>query len=421
MNAPALRGASLAGVSAVSRDGFPVLVASGDDQASIEKGLIDKAKAIAKIAAANAGDVDAKARFPHEAFAALKAERLLGAMIPREFGGQEASVATIAEICSVLAQACASTAMIYAMHQIKVSSLTVHCLDDAWHQSFMRRIAEEQLLLGSATTEGSGVGGDMRSSVCGVVRDGQIFSLEKEGTLISYGAQADAILITARRTPEAPASDQVMAVMTREQYSLERTGVWDTMGMRGTCSDNFTFAGKAPVEQIIATPFAEIAGQSMLPYAHLLWGSVWYGIASDAVARAESFVRSEARKRPGTTPPSALRLAELLALLQRMKSLVVTGIERYERAKQDADELSSIGFVVAMNSVKVVASQSVGEIVNHAFLICGIQGYRNDSPMSLARHMRDALSAPVMINNDRILGNTSNLLAVYKHDASLTR
>ena len=68
-----------------------------------------------------------------------------------------------------------------------------------------------------------------------------------------------------------------------------------------------------------------------------------------------------------------------------------------------------------------MASQGVGEIVNLAFLICGIQGYRNDSPYSLARHMRDALSAPIMINNDRILGNTSNLLAVYKHDASLAR
>lgn len=191
--------------------------------------------------------------------------------------------------------------------------------------------------------------------------------------------------------------------------------------MRGTCSDNFTFAGRAPAEQIIPVPFAEIAAQSMLPNAHLLWASVWYGIAAEAVARAEGFVRSEARKRPGSTPPSALRLAELLARLQQFKALVVAGLDRYERARSDADELSSMGFVVAMNSIKVVASQSVGEIVMQAFLICGIQGYRNDSPASLARLMRDALSAPIMINNDRILGNTSNLLAVYKHDPSLSR
>jgi acyl-CoA dehydrogenase len=390
-------------------------------RAAAEKTMIAAARKIAKIAAEHAADVDARSRFPHEAFEALKRERLLGIMIPAAHGGEQASLPTIAEICAILSQACSSTGMVYAMHQIKVSSLVVHCGDDPWHAGFMEKIAREQLLLASATTEGGGVGGDLRNSVCGVVRDGDDFTLEKEGCLISYGAQADAILITARRTPEAPPSDQVMAVMTRDQYRLERSAVWDTMGMRGTCSDNFTFAGRAPLPQVIPTPFAEIAAQSMLAHAHLLWAAIWYGIASEAVHRCEIFVRTEARKKPGSTPPSALRLAELLAKLQAFKALIVAGLDRYERARGDADELSSMGFVVAMNSVKIAASQSVGELVTQAFLICGIQGYRNDSPLSLARLMRDALSAPIMINNDRILGNTSNLLAVYKHDASLSR
>lgn len=389
--------------------------------AESERALVKKAREIAKIAAAHAEEVDADARFPREAFDALKRERLLGIMIPRELGGEGASVACVSEICSVLAQGCASTGMIYSMHQIKTSSLTEHCLDDEWMRGFMRACADEQLLLASATTEGGGVGGDMRQSICGVERDGDDFALVKEGCLISYGAQADAILITSRRTPDAPASDQVMAVMRADQYRLEKTGAWNTMGMRGTCSDNFTFEGRAPARQIIATPFAEISAQSMLPYAHLLWASVWHGVASDAVARSEAFVRAEARKRPGATPPSALRLAELLTKQQQMKALVVAGIDRYERARSDADELTSIGFGVAMNAIKLSASQGVCEIVQAAFLICGILGYRNDSPYSLARAMRDALSSPIMINNDRILGNVSNLLAVYKHDASLLR
>lgn len=387
-----------------------------------ERALIKKARRIAfEIAAKHAVEVDRDARFPIEAFQALKDERLLGVMIPRSLGGEGASVATVSQICALLAQCCGSTGMIYAMHMIKTSSLTVHCLDSEWHRGFMRRCADEQLLIASATTEGGGVGGDMRVSICGVQRDGEQFNLAKDGCLISYGAQADAILITARRTPDAPASDQVMAVMCRDQYFIEKIAAWDTMGMRGTCSDNFAFSGRAPLEQIIPTAFAEISAQSMLPYAHLLWASVWYGIASDAVARAEAFVRAEARKRPGATPPSAMRLAELLAMHQRLKAVVVAGVDRYERARADEDELSSIGFVVAMNSIKISSSQAVGEIVTAAFLICGILGYRNDSPYGLGRAMRDALSAPIMINNDRILGNVSNLLAVYKHDASLLR
>jgi acyl-CoA dehydrogenase len=34
-----------------------------------------------------------------------------------------------------------------------------------------------------------------------------------------------------------------------------------------------------------------------------------------------------------------------------------------------------------------------------------LSGYRNDSEFSVGRHLRDILSAPLMINNDRILAN----------------
>jgi acyl-CoA dehydrogenase len=52
-------------------------------------------------------------------------------------------------------------------------------------------------------------------------------------------------------------------------------------------------------------------------------------------------------------------------------------------------------------------------------MVCGIMGYKNDTPFSLGRHMRDAMSAPIMINNDRIFGNTSNLLLVHRLDQRL--
>jgi acyl-CoA dehydrogenase len=44
----------------------------------------------------------------------------------------------------------------------------------------------------------------------------------------------------------------------------------------------------------------------------------------------------------------------------------------------------------------------------HAVRACGLSGYRNDSEFSLGRALRDILSAPIMINNDRILGNIAS-------------
>ena len=44
---------------------------------------------------------------------------------------------------------------------------------------------------------------------------------------------------------------------------------------------------------------------------------------------------------------------------------------------------------------------------------CGLSGYRNDGDFSVGRHLRDVLSSPIMINNDRILANiaTASLMS----------
>jgi acyl-CoA dehydrogenase len=379
----------------------------------------DRIAKAAAVAAQHADDVDAKARFPREAMDALKAERLLGVMIPKEFGGEGLSMAQVGEMCAVLAQHCASSAMIFAMHHIKASSLVKHGVGAPWHEAYMREVADKQLLLGSATTEG-GIGGDLRNSICAVEVDGSRMSLTKNATVISYGDDCDAILATCRANPNAASSDQVMVVLRKQDYTLEETAGWDTLGMRGTCSKGYVLRGQGSAEQILPLPFAEIAAQSMLAAAHLLWGSLWFGIANGAMIKAQAFVRNEAKKNPAVLPPGALRLAEAAADLQAMRSVILDGFARYESAERNADDLGSLSFVVAMNTVKVNASQMMNSILQQALLITGIWGYKNDSKFSIGRALRDAMSAPIMISNDRILTNTSSLLLAHRFEPRLT-
>lgn len=371
----------------------------------------------AAVAARYADDVDQKGRFPAEAMQALKDERLMGVQIPVELGGEDTPIAEIAELCSILGQACGSTAMIFAMHHIKLSSLVEHGMGAEWHRGFMRRIADEQLLLGSATTEG-GIGGNLRNSICAIEVEGDICRLEKEATVISYGVQSDAILITSRAHKDAASSDQVMTVFLKDQYTLEKTHGWDTLGMRGTCSEGFLFKGEAPAEQIIPEPFAEIAAHSMLAMAHLLWSALWYGIAVDAVHRAQAFVRAAARKSPGQTPPGALRLAEISGKLQMIKTDIIHGVRQYEEIRRNPESLT-MGFLIAMNNTKLSTSTAIIDIVGQTLLINGIMGFKNDTPFSVGRHLRDAYSAQLQISNERILMNQSTMLLVNKQDMSL--
>jgi acyl-CoA dehydrogenase len=308
--------------------------------------------------------------------------------------------------------------MIYAMHQIQVACIVRHGQQSPWHRRLLERLAGEQLLLASATSE-AGIGGDVRSSICAIEVEGARFRLSKNATVISYGADADAILVTARRTTDSPASDQVIVPVLKDDYRLEQTSTWDTLGMRGTCSNGYWLHASGDVAQILPLPYADISAQTMLPTSHLTWSSLWLGIATDAVARARTFVRAEARKKAGTVPPGALRLAEAVNLLQLMKSNVVAAARQYEAALGSAERLTAMSFAVAMNNLKTGTSQMAVQVVNHAMLICGIAGYRNDSDFSVCRHLRDAHSAALMVNNDRILANTASLLLVLKDDPGL--
>jgi hypothetical protein len=62
--------------------------------------LAARAEKVAAVAAAHAAAVDSDSRVPAEAIDAARAERLLGAAVPRELGGEGASISDIVDVCS---------------------------------------------------------------------------------------------------------------------------------------------------------------------------------------------------------------------------------------------------------------------------------------------------------------------------------
>jgi acyl-CoA dehydrogenase len=158
----------------------------------------------------------------------------------------------------------------------------------------------------------------------------------------------------------------------------------------------------------------------MVPYSHILWSSLWWGIAADAVARAAEFVRAAARRNPGAVPPGALRLAEVSARLQAMRHHWLSLATEFDalgaRGSAGMQELLSIGWALKLNNLKIGASRAAPQIVHDALQIAGLPGYRNDSPYSVGRHYRDVLSASLMISNDRIAGKNASMLLVYKEE-----
>jgi acyl-CoA dehydrogenase len=374
--------------------------------------FVQRTTAVATAAASEAEAVDRDARFPQAAIDAARLHRLLGVQIPQQLGGDGATIFDITDMCYTLGRACSSTAMIFAMHQTKVACLVRHGAGSSWHETLMRRVASEQMLLASSTTEGQN-GGNIRASAAAVERAGTDISLLRNATVISYGAQADAIVTIARRANDAAASDQVLLALTRENYTLERSLEWETLGMRGTCSAGFELKATAAAEQVFPEAYEKIHAQTMTPVAHLCWSSVWAGIAAAAVERAQLFIRKAARGAGGQMPPAAAHYTSAKMALTKLRAVITASLDTYAAHEHDDRALASLDFQSQINLLKVEASELAVSTVMHAMRACGLSGYRNDGDFSVGRHLRDVLSAPIMINNDRILTNiaTASLMS----------
>lgn len=369
--------------------------------------LKSRVQNVAAVAAKHAAAVDSGARFPRESFGAIKAQHLLGIMIPGSLGGEEADLAQVADVCFQLAQGCASTGMIYAMHQIKVACILRHMRDSVALGNLLRRVSAEQLLLASSTTEGQG-GGNVRSSEAAIeLHDGRI-SLERRASVISYGAYADGVVTTARRAADAAHTDQVLVAFLKDDYTLTPLQGWNTLGMRGTCSEGYSLKATGTSDQIVPEPYEIIHPQTMVPTAHLLWGSVWAGIAASATARAQGFIRQVVRQSGGQMPPGAPQYTRALASLRTLRGMLASSLRAYQKVMNDPKALASLEFQTLITLTKVEASELAVTIVLAALRTCGLSGYRCDSEFSIERHLRDVLSSPIMINNDRILANLAN-------------
>ena len=382
-----------------------------------DQALLDAVAAIAgDVAAVHADEVDRDARFPQEAVTALREAGALSAYVPESLGGGGASLTAIARACQTLGRSCSATAMVFAMHQIQVTTIVRHLADAPWYEAYLRRLCDEQRLVASVTSE-IGTGGDMGRSVAGIVteEDGRQ-SFVKQAPTVSYGGHADDLFTTVRRSETAEPVDQVLVLHHADDTELEPAGTWDTIGMRGTCSPGFTVRASFASEQVLPSPFATVMNESHVPISHILWSHVWLGIATEAFERGRAFVRASARRSPGAPVPAAHSLSRVMSELAMLRAEVRSGLEDFVGAGEDADRerLRTMGSILRFNNLKLAASEQAPRICQAVLEVIGIMAYKNDSPFGVGRQLRDSLSARLMVANERIHTVDAGLLLIAK-------
>lgn len=227
--------------------------------------VVKIARSLAPEIATRAAQADDGDRFVGENYALLKEAGLVEAGVPVELGGGGASIDELAEMLRVLAQACGSTALAFAMHthQVAIPAWRWRNQNVAAVEPLLKRIAAERIIL--LSSGGSDwIGGSGRAEK---VEGGYRITARKGFT---SGAEAGTLLMTGAVVEDDDGNRSVIhfgAPMKAPEVRIEDT--WRTLGMRGTGSNDVVidnlfvpdasvaFTRKAgewhPVFQVIAT------------------------------------------------------------------------------------------------------------------------------------------------------------------------
>ncbi len=238
--------------------------------------------------ASRAALADETGQFVSENYALLKQHGLVEAGIPAEFGGGDASIDDLGQMLKTLAHYCGSTALAFSMHQHQVAI-------PAWrwrHQKLaaveplLKRIAAEKIIV--LTSGGSDwIAGSGKAEK---VEGGYKITARKS---FASGAEAAALFMTSAVLEEEGGARSVLHFgVPMNSPHVRIDPVWNTLGMRGTGSNDVVIDGHVVPETAVALkrkagewhPLFQIIATIAIP---LIYG-VYVGIAEHARDMADT-------------------------------------------------------------------------------------------------------------------------------------
>jgi acyl-CoA dehydrogenase len=93
---------------------------------------------------------------------------------------------------------------------------------------------------------------------------------------------------------------------------------------------------------------------------------------------------------------------------------VRSALDEFLADDEDREKLHTMASALRFNNLKIAASEQAPRVIQGAMGVGGIVAFKNDTPFSVGRHLRDAMSACLMVANDRIHQTNAGLLLIAK-------
>lgn len=354
--------------------------------------LPGRAAALAReIAGPAAADVDGQARWPKEAVAALGAQGFLGLTLPREAGGLGQGPAAFAAVVEELAQACASTAMVYVMH-VSAAQAVAAAPALGRRDALLREIAAGRHVTTLAFSE-RGSRSQFWLPVSRLENDGPGYRTSADKSWVTAAANADSYVSSAR-TPDAKSPLESAVYLVRKGANGVRVaGGFDGLGLRGNDSAPVELkALRLSKEDLISAPGGglKVMLEVVLPWFAIGTSAMANGLCRAAVASTGGHLASAGFDTDGSKlrdlPTLRARLAEMSVRTEQSRALLGHTLAHLE-APSEVTPL----YVLQSRLAAVSAALDVTDLAMKA---CGGAAFSKRLP--LERLFRDARAGWVM-------------------------
>ncbi len=326
--------------------------------------LVERAVELGPQLADNAARHDRDGTFVTESYQVLQEAGLLRAAVPVELGGDGATVAELTALQRELAHHCGATALASAMHQ-HVTAFT------AWRyrrglpgaEATLRKVADQGLVLLSTG------GGDYThpNGTAVKVDGGYLLNGHKRFASQSPVAGAIATMVTHDDPEQGRRVLNVAVPMSAEGVAVLPT--WDTLGMRGTASDDLVFDDVFVTDaQVLADrPYGVVDGplQVISDIAFSIISGAYLGIADAAYEAA----RDAARHRP-----DSVLVQRQLGLMQHRLTVASWALDGALAAVGD-DPTPGVDRTLAVMTAKSEVARAGLEVCDLAMEVVGGSAY----------------------------------------------
>jgi alkylation response protein AidB-like acyl-CoA dehydrogenase len=363
--------------------------------------FVDIAGKLADRFAARAAQHDRENTFPVDNYEDLREVGFLRLTVPTELGGQGATLADTVLVVERLAMGDASTALAVTMHITTVGQWA-----SVWRRTgsprlaeLLRMVAEDRMIWASVTAE-PGLPNDLTDARTVAVKVDGGFRLTGRKSYATNTSVATHCSTTARYEQAEGGPRVLLCRIALDQPGVAMEQTWDTMGMRGTqsndiCYDNVFVRDEDVVHSLPVGHLDARMLETMWSWALGTFAAVYTGTAAGALDWTITQVHKFGRERD---PLVTDAIAECEILTETARALIYRHVD--EVTTRRLYDLGVQEGLARCALVKYVASNNATQVLRRLVDVVGGASYARNLPFE--RMWRDAQAGVFMpLSNPR--------------------